>query len=120
MITFCKTSTIPEGGVIEVSAICKLKVVGNKNDAETATNDAQKVPMTYKIIIGFIVELDSDFCESAFITKTKTKIGATPFKALTNNLPKTATTGITLGTNNAKIIPITRPMAINFIKAVSP
>ena len=56
----------------------------------------------------------------AFITSTKTKIGATPFNALTNNLPKTAMTGTTAGTNNAKMIPITKPTAINFIRAVSP
>ena len=111
---------MPEGGVISASVICNTNLVGNMNEAATATNEAQKVANIYSIIIGFIILADSAFWLSAFMTSTKTKIGATPLSALTNNLPKTEITGTTEDTNNAKIIPITRPIAINFISAVSP
>ena len=102
------------------STVCKCKVTGNKNDAVTATSDAQKVPMTYNLIIGFITEFGSAFCESALMTRTKTKIGATAFNALTKIAPKTFTTEIKGGANSAIKMPTIKPQIINLINAVSP
>ena len=59
------------------------------------------------------------FCAMAFMTSTNTKIGATPFSALTKRLPRIETTGTTAGIVSAIMIPMIRPIAISFIKAVS-
>ena len=52
----------------------------------------------------------------ALRTSTKTRIGAMPFNAPTNSLPKIASTGIVCGTATAKTMPMTRPHAISAIR----
>ena len=47
------------------------------------------------------------------------KIGAIPFKALTNKSPKIATAGTAVGTATAMKIPIISPKTISFNKAIS-
>ena len=89
-------------------------------DIDTPTKEAKNVPSTYNLTIGFIDALASAFfCAIAFITKINTKIGAIPFKALTNKSPKIATAGTAVGTATAMKIPIISPKIISFNKAIS-
>ena len=111
---------MPDGGAILASAICRCSVVGKRKEAETATRDAKNVPTTYSPTMGFMASLASAFFWAmAFMTKTKTRTGATPFRALTKRSPKMATTGTRAGAVSAMMIPMRRPMAMSLMRAVS-
>ena len=111
---------MPDGGLISESMTCSVSDDGKAKANATATIDAKNVARIYIRTIGFIAVLASEFfCAIAFMTSTKTRIGATPFKARTNNFPRIATAGIDCGAKHAIKIPIIRPMMISLISATS-
>ena len=110
---------MPLGGASCVSgATWRVSVVGKRKDIVTPTRDAQNVPMMYNITTGFM--LPSAFslrCAMAFMTRRKTRTGATPFNALTNRSPRMDTAGIAPGAKTAIRMPMTRPTAICLMSA---
>lgn len=90
--TACRTSTTLPGGAIEASLVARSRVEGNRKLPITAISAAQKVPIRYRIMIGFMLV----FCPCLWLaieeaTRMKTRIGATDFNALTNRFPNSPT-----------------------------
>ena len=110
---------MPLGGLISALATFRSSVDGKRNDRDTPTREAQNVPNIYRMMTGFMLASPSDFfCAMAFMTRKKTRIGATPFSARTKRSPKIVTAGTADGTNRASRMPMTRPTAICLMRAI--
>ena len=67
----------------------------------------------YKTMIGFIAVFSPDWCFAiAADTSTKTRIGATALRALTNKVPKVGIIEVSSGYTYATRIPSSKPMMI--------
>ena len=100
------TSPSPCGGLWVAPARSSVSWVGNRKLKITATMAALKVPTRYRPIMGFkLVSLSAFWLAMDEATSTNTRIGATAFRARTNNFPSIVSNLAVSGAATAKTTP---------------